>query len=467
MKNLLAFASALAVSSLALAQDSYWIANRASSDIMRVSAWGSVLERVATPTTLRSCHTAPDGKVWIVRFIQATVDIYDPVSATFASIVLPSGSGFQIAFDANGHAWITNSATQVHEYDAAGVFVASYTTAVGSALGITVDAGGNKWIAHRATPASVSQIDPLGNVTNFLIAGATAAMLPTAILADFRGLLNPSHIWVVGDSASDLAELDATGATLNVYPMPATNIGSLTFDASGNIWVGSFGSGALMQVDQNTGTVLNNYTYSPSVNGLTTDHYGRLLASARVTFSGVGPPCELRRIDPGTGVQETQGKLAFGGFAAAGTQSAASSMWQYSLVVAPTGDIDGDTEINFAEIMNGTSPVDASSTSTFRQESFAVTQNGSTGVFQVQTPLLWIVGYATSLFPPTPVPGFGGLLRIDPGTLALTSAGVGNTTLPIAIPANPGLIDFEFFTQGVTFNGAGFDFQNVSGMKVW
>jgi len=39
--------------------------------------------------------------------------------------------------------------------------------------------------------------------------------------------------------------------------------------------------------------------------------------------------------------------------------------------------------------------------------------------------------------------------------------------VPIAIPSNPGLVGFEFFAQGVTFNGVGFDFRNLTGMLVW
>src|SRR5688572_5441188 len=84
----------------ALAQETFWIANRASSDIMQISAWGSVLQRVPTPTTLRHAVTAPDGKVWIVRFIQATFDIYDPVANTMTPIASPAGSISNIAFDA-------------------------------------------------------------------------------------------------------------------------------------------------------------------------------------------------------------------------------------------------------------------------------------------------------------------------------------------------------------------------------
>lgn len=474
MNTPIAVLSALAACSFAAAQDSYWIANRASSDIMRVAASGQVLERVATPTTLRSCHTAPDGKVWIVRFIQATFDIYDPATGTLTSIPGAGGSLFQIAFDRAGHAWITNGSTSVHEYDASGTFLTTYALAAGAALGITVDADGNKWIAHRVTPASVSRIDGVsGIVTNHAIGGTT--MLPTAVIADFRGVGTSSHIWVVGDSSSDLAELDVLGNWLNTYPLGVASIGYLTFTVdftaltTNSIWVGSFGSGTLLQVDPASGLILNTYVFSPSINGLTTDHYGRLLATARITFSGVGPPCELRRIDSATGTLEIPAKLAFGGFSAAGTQAAASTQWQYGLVVDPFGDLDGDSESNLGELLNQTSPIDATSNSQFRVESFGVTVNGGTPTFEVRAgAILWVVGFAGALLPaPAPIPGFGGLLAIDPGTLGNTAAGVGSASLPIAIPANPALIDFEFFAQGVTFNGAGFDFQNVSGLKVW
>lgn len=450
----------------AIAQESFWIANRASADIMRVSAWGSVLERVATPTTLRNSTTAPDGKVWIVRFIQPTVDIYDPATSTFTPITLPSGNAFQIAFDAAGNAWITNSTSAVHQFDAAGNFLQTYTLTAAAALGITVDADGNKWIAHRAIPASVSKIDTAGAVSNHVIVGAT--MQPTAIMADYRGIATSSRIWVVGDGTAQLAEIDVSGATLFVHPLGATNVSSLTFDRNGDIWCGSFGNGTLLQVDETTGLVINTYFFAPNILGLATDSHGRLLASVRVTFSGLGPPCEVRRIDPATGTLEIPGLLELGGFAASGTQAAISTPWQYSLVVAQFGDLDGDGEPNWAEIQGGTSPIDASANSTFRIESFGVTQNGSTPTFEVQAPgLLWVTGFSSALIPPTPVPGFGGTLRVDPTMLLATVAGVSNTSIPIGIPPNPGLAGFEFFAQGVTFNGVGFDFRNASGLKVW
>jgi streptogramin lyase len=463
MKKLTILAFSL-LTAPALAQSSYWIANRGSSDIMRVSEWGSVLERVATPTTLRGCTTAPDGKVWIVRFIQATFDIYDPATATLTPVVLPSGSAFAIAFDAAGHGWVTNGATAVHEYDASGTFVATYTTTVGASLGITVDQSGNKWIAHRASPPSVSRIDPSGTVTNFPIVGAPAALLPTGLIADYRGLLNPSHIWVTGDSSATLCELDATGATLAVYPgMPASTSAPPTFDINGRIWVSSFGNGTVLQIDQTNGAVLQTLSIAPNGIGISTDNLGRIRLVARTAVA----PCEVRRVNPTSGALEIPTKLQLGAFLASGTQWMLSTQFQYCLVVNQLGDLDGDGEANYSEIINGTSPIDARSNSFFSVESFGVTVNGGTPSFEVKSTALWIVAFALSTIPPTPVPGFGGLLQVNPGSVVLTTAGVGNGSLPIAIPPNPALAGFEFFAQGVTFNGVGFDFQNLSGMLVW
>jgi streptogramin lyase len=452
----------------AFAQSSYWIANRASSDIMRVSEWGSVLERVATPATLRGSTTAPDGKVWVVRFIQATFDIYDPATATFTPVVLPSGSAYAIAFDAAGHGWVTNGASAVHEYDAAGTFVATYTLTAGAALGIAVDQGGNKWIAHRVSPGSVSRIDPTGAVTNFPIAGV-GALLPIGIVADYRGLLQQSHLWITGDSAATLVEMDAsTGATLNVYPVPPTSTAyPPTFDLQGRIWVSSFGNGTVVQIDQTNGAVLQSLSMAPNNIGISTDNLGRIRLASRVTFSGVGPPCEVRRVNSTTGALEIPTKLQFGASVATGTQWQLNTQFQYCLVVNQLGDLDGDGEANFSEILNGTSPIDQWSNSLFSVESFGVTQNGSTPTFEVRTASLWIVAFALSRIPPTPIPGFGGLLQLDPTTIVLSSAGVGNGSLPIAIPPDPALAGFEFFAQGVRFNGVGFDFQNLTGMLVW
>jgi streptogramin lyase len=452
-----------------LAQTSYWIANRTTNDIMRVSEWGSVLERVLTPATggVRSCVRAPDGKVWVVRFIQTTFDIYDPVTQTFAQFTSPNGSVSNIAFDAAGTAWVTTNLNVVHQFDANGLFLQTINLPVNNAQGITIDGLDNKWIAHRIAPASVTRVDAAGVATNFPITGAAGAFLPIGPIADYRGAGQPSHIWVTGDSATSLAEIDgATGATLNVYTMPMASVGyPPTFDLLGRIWVGSLGNATMVQIDQTTGAVLNTVTLGPNNGWITTDNFGRIRATSRTTT----PPCEVRRYDPITGALEIPTKLTFGGFNAAGTQAALSTQFQYSLVVAPNGDLDNDGVPNALEVLNGGSPTDATSTPGFRVESFGVTQNGSTPTIDVLTGpgQLWLVGFATALIAPTPVPGFGGNLLLDPTTLLTTTAGIGSASSPLTIPADPSLIDLQLFVQGVTFNGIGFDFQNVSGLLIW
>jgi streptogramin lyase len=467
-RHIILAAAALSLAVPALAQTDYWIANRASSDIMRISEWGSVLERVATPTTLRSCTEAPDGKVWIVRFGSATMDIYDPNTASFSSAVAPSGSAYQMTFDAAGTAWVSSNGSDLHNFDANGIFIQTIALGVTSAAGITVDGLGNKWVAHRTTPATLTRVDAAGVVTNFPLSGVTS-MLPIGPVADYRGFGQPSHIWVTGDNSSEIAEVDgATGATLNVYTVPFSQVAyPPTFDLNGRIWVSSFGNDNIVQLDQTNGNVLLALNLAPSNNAITTDNFGRIRTTSRVTFSGVGPPCEVRRFDPLTGALEIPTQLAFAGFSAIGSQSAMSTQFQYSLVVDQLGDIDGDGEVNWVEMIGGTSPTDAASNSAFRMESFGSTLNGSTPTFEVQSAGIWVAGFAPALGAPIAVPGISGSLLLDPVLIVATSAGIGNSSLPVAIPGTPALAGFEFFAQGASYDGVSFTFQNVTGMLVW
>lgn len=467
MKTFVNLLATLAVAVPTAAQESYWLANRASNDILRISEFGTVLGRTALGTALRSAHVAPDGKVWVVRFIQPTFDIVDPASGTITPIASTLGSPYEIAFDAQGHGWVSGG-TGVQEFDAAGVLLQSFPLAQAAPLGITIDATGNKWIAHRTTPASVTRIDGAGVVTNFPLPGVTTQ--PTKLIADFRGLGQPSHVWVVGDGAAQLVELDTQGTLLHVYPLPASSVGSVVFDKTGDIWVGSFGNGTLLRIAADTGAVLATYTIPPNILGLAVDSLGRILATARITFSGVGPPTEVRRIDPATGVIEVPTVLQFGAFSAIGTQSAVSTPFQYSLVVAPFGDLDGDGEVNFAEVQNGTSPIDAAAGSLFRVATLGRTAIGSTPAFDVLAPAgaFWGLGFATALLPvPASVPGLAGSLVLDVTTLLSLGSGIGPTSLPIAIPNALALQGYQLVAQGLALSGAALQLRNATGLLVW
>lgn len=472
MRRPVAAASALALAFPLSAQESYWIANRASADLMRVTAWGSVVERVSMPSSLRSAHLAPDGKVWVVRYIQPTFDIFDPATATVTPVASTLGNPFDIAFDNQGNAWVSGG-TGVQQFDANGTFLQAVPLSAASPLGITIDTMGNKWVAHRTSPPTVSRVDPGNNATAFVLTGTS--MLPIRPVADFRGLLMPSHIWVNGDNSGDLVELDDQGNVLNVYPMPTNAIGGIgpVFDRNGDIWVGDFGNGSIHQVDAATGTVLNTYASPPSCNGLAVDSFGRLWSTARITFSGAGPPCEVRRIDPATGTLEVPALLQSGSFVGTGTQSGLATPWQYALVVDQIGDLDGDGEINAIEALNGTSPIDDCSNGNVSINGTGATSLGSTAAIEVAVGAgaFWLTALSFGSVPAgtgVTLPGVGCELLLD---LTLVgggpAGGVGPGALVIPIPAvPPSLAGLEVRAQTLGFTATP-AFSNVTGLLTW
>src|SRR5690606_302244 len=101
------------------AQETHWLANRTSGHVMEVALSGEVLTTVTLGNSLRSAHVAPDGKIWVVRFIQSNFDILAPDGTPISSPAFSLGSPGDIAFDANGHAWVSGG-TGVEEFDANG-----------------------------------------------------------------------------------------------------------------------------------------------------------------------------------------------------------------------------------------------------------------------------------------------------------------------------------------------------------
>jgi streptogramin lyase len=465
MHPLLSLTTLLVASLPLVAQESYWIANRTSNDIMQISGWGSVLRRIDMGTGLRSAHVAPDGKVWVVRFIQGTFDIVDPVAGTITPVPSALGSPYDIAFDAQGNAWISGG-TGVQKFSSTGAPLQNFPLLQAAPLGITIDGNDNKWIAHRTNPGSVTRIDAAGTVTNHPLPGVLTQ--PTRLIADYRGLFGQSHIWVVGDGTAQLVELDDQGTLLNVYPLPTTSVGSVTFDRNGDIWVGSFGNGTLLRIDRATGAVLNTYVVGPNINGLSVDSFGRIFATARLSTTVGGPACEVRRINPATGAVEVSTKLLFGSASSVGTQSAVSTQFQYSLVVAPFGDMDGDGDVNVFEILGGTSPTDPTSNGIFRVNTTGTTNLGNTATIDVQTGSLWVLGFAEALLlPGVPVPGLVGILKLDPTSIAGTLSGIGPASISLPIPNDPGLVGYDLVMQGLIFTGTDLEFSNISGVKVW
>ena len=473
MRSLAIIAAAIITLPLVAQEKSYWLANRASNDIMEVTPSGTVVRRIDMGVSLRIAAESPiDGQVWVAQIFSANMFIVDPVAGTAsAPFVNPLGSAFDIAFDAQGTAWVCGG-TGVVNYDASGAMIQSYPLTAGAPLGITIDGSGNKWIAHRTSSGSVSRIDSAGTVVNFPVSGGQ----PVRPIADYRGILVPSHIWVTCDSGGALLELDENGVELNNYTMPATSIGGIgpVFDNNGDIWVGSFAGAGLFQVDPSNGSVttwaIANANGFASINGLSVDTLGRILCTQRVTFSGVGPPCEIQRVDPATGAIEVPTVLQIGGVNAAGSQAGVSTPYQWALVVDQIGDADGDGDANFAEIQAGTSPIDAaSSDSVFSVDTTGSSQIGSSVSVNVKGSSAWVVGFSDGLVcPGISVPGFLGSAMVDLASVITTIGGIGPLSTPVAIPNNAALQGQQLHIQGVIITAAlQLEFRNVTGIVIW
>ena len=486
MRSLTFIATAMLALPLAAQEKSYWIASRFSSDLTEVTPSGSVLSRIDMGVNLRAAQVNPtDGKIWALQIFSADFYIVDPVTAAISGpFTNPGGSGYGIAFDAAGHGWLPGG-TSVTEFDQAGAVVNTYALGVPAPLGISIDNNGNKWIAHRQTSGSVSRVDSAGVVTNFPVSGGN----PVGCMADFR-LGSDSHIWVTCDNGGALLELDQAGTELNNYTMPATSIGGIGpvftdfiisgVPGDGRIWVGSFAGSGLFEFDPyangpgpNDGAVVNTYTVASSsgaytgINGLSVDTRGRLLCTQRVTFSGVGPPCEIQRVDPATGAIEVPILLTSGGVNTEGSQTAATSSYQWSLVVAPLADTDLDGDSNQSETIAGTAPLDATSSSLFSVDTTGSSQIGNTVSINVQGSSAWVVGFSDGLVcPGVPVPGFLGNVMLT--NLITTLGGVGTGTTPIALPNNAALQGQEFHMQGVIVTPAlQLELRNVTGIVIW
>jgi hypothetical protein len=155
----LATASALIAFAAAplAAQEHYWIGNRGSVDAMKISSCGTVDQTVPL-TSVRSAHVAPDGKIWIVRFIQPQFDILNPDGTPFVTASASLGNPFDIAFDKNGHAWVSGG-SGVEQFDSAGVSLAAFPLPAAAPLGISVDADGNTpWPARRRSMGARSLV---------------------------------------------------------------------------------------------------------------------------------------------------------------------------------------------------------------------------------------------------------------------------------------------------------------------
>lgn len=434
------------------AQETYWLAG--SGGVRQVDVTGTWLQTVP-PTSTRDVAVAPDGKVW---YVAGGITILLPNGTLFTTVTPSAGiSPYGIAFDRQGHAWVSGG-NGVEEFDANGNSLGTVPLTATAPLGITVDSSGNKWVAHRTgPPGSVSRIDGVTRaVTNHPLP-PNSQILPTAVYADARGLVQPSHIWVLGDNrgAGEIVEFDATGTALNRYILDAAGRFqwmSGNVDATGvttHMWVGDWGNGNLYRVDVATG-VGTNFPQGAAIRGVTFDGFGNLWV-----VSGSGGV--LRRVDQTNGNAEVNAPVMPTG--------AMSTRWQYVTAVDPLGDLDGDGAPNFGELLSGSSPFDACSRPSVSLHVSGSTAIGGQANIVVTANPTDVTGLAFASSTVTggfTLPGIQCSLRLDLASLApLVLAIPGSVSLPVTIPNNPALVGASLYVQGLNVGAQ--SFTNVTG----
>ncbi len=451
----LPFLAILSTAALGVCQEKYWAAGGAGA--VQIDSSCHAHQTVA-PTGGRDIAVAPDGKVWIAN---GAVTILNPDGTLFTTIT-PTISAYSLAFDRNGHAWVSGTTNAVEQYDPAGVFVQSYVLPATNARQICVDADGNKWIAHRSgPPGSLSRIDGVTGVVTGHPLPATSLILPIGIFADSRGLLGGSHIWTVGDNrgAGEVVEFDSAGNWVSTTVVSASarlQWLSGDLDATGRttgIWVGDWGNGNLHRVDTTTLAVTTPNTFPFGVVGVTFDGHGDLLVSLR---AGTG----FLRVDPATGVTRSSAVI--------NATTHASTRWQYAAVVDPLGDLDGDAQANVAEIMGGASPFDGCSRVDASLSTGGTMAIGGTMTLDAMAApgTLTLVAFATGMAAsPLVLPGIGCQADVDPATILAAVALIGPASLNLNIPNDPGFVGFRMLAQAL--NDGAPRFTNVTPIKFY
>jgi hypothetical protein len=189
----------------------------------------------------------------------------------------------------------------------------------------------------------------------------------------------------------------------------------------------------------------------PNTLGLAIDSRGRLLATARVSFSGPQPSV-VRRFNTTTYAIEHEATVGLG------AGSAADSGFHRALVVDPLSDYDNDGVANFDEVTGGGSgnpsaPYDAQSNLVTNLVVTGPNEQGGTVRVQAlgQIGANMIIGVAAKrAVNEICLSAFQGCIRVD--TAALTGfifAGRVPYTLNIPLPMDPNLVGVVAYFQAI------------------
>ncbi|MGB6722376.1 MAG: NHL repeat-containing protein [Terracidiphilus sp.] len=244
---------------------SVWIANEqtgpnaGTGDIAELSQSGSALATGLTSGGIDfpvAVAADSSGNMWIADYGDSKVTLLDgsgaPVSGSGgwggASLAFPVA----LAVDSNHNAWVANQAGQlpITRISADGSQLTNFNCDCDGASGIAVDQKGNVWVANYYSD-SISELNSSGTL---LLDAETGGGLkhPNGIGVDGAG-----SVWVTNYLGNSLSEISgSSSAAPGSFLSPSGGFGTdasllqpfaLAIDASGNIWVSTFGNSTLTQ----------------------------------------------------------------------------------------------------------------------------------------------------------------------------------------------------------------------------
>lgn len=207
----------------------YFTSNEA--ELGRITTSGSVvLPAVAMPQSnvLAGNLAAFGDNIWITDFNNNSLWRYVISTGAFTQYPLPGALPSEVAVDAAGIVWFTESdARQIGRLDpVTGVITHTPTTSV--PRGIAVASDGQVWFTARFAPQAVGRLNPASNVvTEFPLTNTG----PQYIAASPDG-----SMWFTQNTLGNIARIGNAGVITEGKVVKGSEPFDVTVDAAGNPW---------------------------------------------------------------------------------------------------------------------------------------------------------------------------------------------------------------------------------------
>ena len=218
-----------------------------------------------------------EGRLWMGEMGRNALAVFDPRTQAFQEITPPHGRygimGIQVAADdtiwfaeqyANYIGHYLPSTRQFHLYPLPTITTpdpsnAGKTLTLPSAPNdLALDSHGEVWFAEFNADR-LGRLDPhTGHMQQYLLAGNKTAqqLAPYGVTVDPQGM-----VWFTEMGAKHIGRLDPATGRVQYFPLPEVHVPlmEIASDAHGVIWVTSFSSGLLLQLNPRSGAVTSYY----------------------------------------------------------------------------------------------------------------------------------------------------------------------------------------------------------------